>query len=231
MLPFWQRLRLFLLSPMAVMTSTYVLTGFGSGILYPYFGLFFVQHLGANSAFFGIMSGSSNALLAFATLLTPWMVMRIDRLKTIVLTSSLSLPFILCMGIVPILLPVTILYLLFQVLWNMANGILELFSMEIVPPKLQGRANSIYQVAFQGTSAAATPLGGLLIAHLGYTPVFWITTVLFLLAEILLWWRFAGKRFVIPEVSTEATKDGQDEDERVIDSSEHTEMEPNAQLR
>jgi MFS family permease len=130
------------------------------------------------------------------------------------------------MGIVPILLPVTILYLLFQVLWNMANGILELFSMEIVPPKLQGRANSIYQVAFQGTSAAATPLGGLLIAHLGYTPVFWITTVLFLLAEILLWWRFAGKRFVIPEASLRAIEEGgQQEDEKVVTSSEDAERE------
>src|SRR5439155_35930 len=109
----WQQLRLFLLSPLVIMAGAYVLMAFGTGMLLPYIGLFFVEHLGANSALFGIISGSSNAILALATLLAPWLVMRIGRLKTIVFTSLLSLPVMLCIGIFPLLLLAAILYPLF----------------------------------------------------------------------------------------------------------------------
>jgi MFS family permease len=237
-LSFWSRLRRQLVgaaaclvgaaacpSPLIIMTGAYVLGGLGSGILFPYVGLFFVEHLRASSALFGIISGSSNAILAFATLLAPWMVMRIGRLKTIVFTSLLALPVLLCIGIFPLLLLAAILYPLFQVLWNMANGIVQLLGMEVVPQKLQGRANSSYQVAGQIALAAATPIGGLLISRLGYTPVFLITAVLFLLTQVLMWWRFAGKHFVTPEASPGATEGGQEGDEKVMTSSEDAERE------
>ena len=224
-LSFWSRLRLFLLSPLVIMGIHMVLIGFGTGIVTPYFGLFFVQHLGANSALFGTIDGSSNAILAFATLLAPLMVMRIGRLKTIVFTSLLSIPVILVFGSLPLLLLATILYPLFQVLWNMTNGIVQLFGMEVVPAKLQGRANSSYQIEFQVASAVATPIGGLLIDRLGYTPVFWMTAGFFFLPVLLIWWRFSSKRFVLPKASSTAMEEGQREERKVTISSEDTERE------
>ncbi len=225
-LSFWQRLCLYLVgaaacpSPLAIMTGVYVLSGLGAGIIYPYFGLFFVEHLGANSALFGIISGFSSTALAFATLLAPWMAMRIGSLKTIIFTGFLAIPVLICIGIFPILLLASITYPLFHVFWNMANGILQLFGMEVVPPKLQGRANSSYQVALRAATAAATPIGGLLISRLGYASVFWIAAVLFLLSQVLVWWRFADKRFVTPETGPGATEDGQKEDKKATTSGE-----------
>jgi MFS family permease len=263
-LSFWSRLRRYLFNPLTIMTGAYVLGGFGNGLLFPYIGLFFVEHLGANSALFGIISGSSSAILALAVLLAPWLAIRIGNLKTIVFTSLLALPVLLCISISPFLLLAIILYPLFQALWNMANGIVQLFGMEVIPQKLQGRANSSYQVASQIALAAGTPIGGLLIKHLDYTPVFWITATLFLLTQVIMWWRFAGKDFVTPEPSLVqypitdrrneenltplpaspdgdypnrtipnrssgfalgTTEGGQEEDEKVMTSSEDTEQE------
>jgi MFS family permease len=211
-LSFWSRLRRFPLSPLGIMTGSYALTGIGNGLLLPYVGLFFVEHLGANSALFGLVRGSSDAVLAFGTLLAPLMVMRIGRLNTIVVTSLLALPVLLSAGIFPLLLLAALLYPLFLVLWNMPNGILQLFGMEVVPAKLQGRANSSYLIAAQVASTAATPIGGLLISRLGYTSVFLITTGLYFLSTVLIWWRFAGKRFRAPQACVEPTEDGQKED-------------------
>jgi hypothetical protein len=56
-----------------------------------------------------------------------------------------------------------VLYPLFVVLWNMSNGILQLFGMEVVPAKLQGRANSSYLVALQVAATVTTPIGGFLM--------------------------------------------------------------------
>ncbi len=196
---FWQRLRIFLLSPLTIMTGAHVLLGLGGGMLFPYIGLFFVEHLGANSALFGIVDGSARAVTAAATLLAPLIAMSIGRLKTIVLFGLLSIPVIIFISVSPILLIAAVLYPLYRVLWNMSDGIVQVFGMEIVPPERRGLANSSYQVALQVAMAIAAPIGGFLISRLGYTRVFWITAVLFLLFLLLIWWRFGGKYFVTPE--------------------------------
>jgi MFS family permease len=209
---FGQRLRRFLFSPLVIMAAATFLAALGTGLFYPYMGLYFVEHLGANSALFGLVSGASSAILAFAVLLSPWMVMRMGRLKTIVVTNFLALPALIVMIILPLLPLVVLLYPLFWVLWNMTDGIQQLFSMEVVPPKLHGRANSSYQIAGQVASIVATLIGGFLLSRIGYTPVFWITTVLYFLTTVLLWWGFSGKRFASP-ISSES--EGQEEEEKM----------------
>jgi MFS family permease len=204
---FGQRLRQALFSPLFIMAASLFLVGLGTGILFPYMGIFFVVRLGANSALFGLVSGASSALLAVAMLLAPWLVIHMGRLKTIVITHLLALPALIFMSIFSLLWLAVLLYPLFLAIWRMTNGIVQLFGMEVVPPKLQGRANSSYQVASLVTLVVATPIGGLLLKHLGYTPVFWMTTVLYFLSTVLLWWRFSGKRFATP-MSSEATREG-----------------------
>jgi MFS family permease len=198
-LSFWLRMRSHLSSPLAVLMGVNLLLGLGAGIITPYFGLFFVQQLGGTSAQFGIVDGAARVLNAVATLLAPWIVMRIGRVATILLPRLLSLPVWLSICLFPLLPLVVILYPLRQVLSTMANGILQVFSMEVLSPERLGVANSGYQGASQVAVAISAPIGGLLIRDLGYTPVFLTTAVCYLLAMALFWLRFGGKRFVTPE--------------------------------
>jgi MFS family permease len=190
----WQNVRIVLLSPLVIMIGVNILVGFGAGMLLPYFSLFFVQHLGATSALFGIIDGAANALNAVGTLSAPWIAMRFGRVATILLPRLLGIPIMLCIGLSTFLPLAAILYPLRQGLTDMPNGILQIFSMEVVPPQHRGLANSSYQSANQIAWAAATPIGGMIISRLGYTPVFLITAVLYFLALALIWWRFGGKR-------------------------------------
>jgi MFS family permease len=193
-LAFWRRLHTFLLSPLATMIGVNILIGFGAGMLLPYFSLFFVQHLGATSALFGVIDGAANILNAVGTLLAPLIAMRFGRVATILLPRLLAVPVMLCIGISTLLPLAAILYPLRQGLTDMPNGILQVFSMEVVPPQQRGLANSSYQSANQVAWAAATPIGGIIISHLGYTPVFLLTAIFYLLALALIWWRFGDKR-------------------------------------
>lgn len=182
--------RAVVMSPLVMMTLFWTLLGMGAGLLLPYFNLYFVQHLGASSAFFGFIDGCSNALNALCTLLAPLLMVRIGRMRTLLLTRLASLPVMLAIGLTSWLPLAAFLYPLRQCLMDMSAGILQVFSMEVIERPRRGVANSSYQAAFQGSQAITTPLGGLLIVHAGYSIVFVITALFYLLALVVLWGRF-----------------------------------------
>jgi predicted MFS family arabinose efflux permease len=169
-----------------------ILLGMGAGLLIPYFNLYFVQHLGASSALFGLIDGCANALNALLTLLAPLLALRTSRINILVFTRLLSLPIMLIIGLTGWLPLAAALYPIRQGLMDMSAGILQVFSMEVVGEQHRGMANSSYQAAYQAANGLATPIGGLIITHLGYTPVFILAAILYMAALALLWKRFGN---------------------------------------
>ena len=86
-----------------------------------------------------------------------------------------------------------VLYPVRQGLMDMSQGILQVFSMEAVSQQHRGLANSSYQAAFLVASACGAPIGGLIIAHQGYAPVFICAAILYFLALVVIWLRFGPK--------------------------------------
>lgn len=182
--------RTILFSPMGVMVAVQLLVGMGAGLFIPYFNIYFVQHLGASSALFGAIDGGANALNAILVLVAPWLARRIGKVNTMTLTRLASVPLLLIVGLTNVLPLAAVLYLFRQGFMDMSAGLLQVFSMEVVPKQHRGLANSSYQATFQVAWAITTPLGGLIIVHLGYPPIFLIAACLYLLAIVALWGRF-----------------------------------------
>ena len=162
----------------------------GAGLFIPYFNVYFVQHLGASPALFGLIDGGANGINALLTLVAPLVAMRVGKINTVVFTRLLSIPLLLIIGFTSVLPLAALIYLFRQGTMDMAVGVFQVYSMEAVPEQRRGVANSGYQAAMQVSWAATTPLGGLLIARVGYTPVFISGAVFYLLAIALLWLRF-----------------------------------------
>ena len=175
---------------LVVLTLAYTLFGLGAGMFLPYLNVYFVKQLGASSALFGGIDASANLLNALLTLVAPWCVMRFGMLTTLLLPRLLSIPVMLLMGLTPFLPLAAVLYPCRQGLMDMNAGILQVFSMEQVPERHRGLANSSYQAFNQVAVAIGAPIGGLLIERGGYAPVFIIAAVLYLLALLVLWLRF-----------------------------------------
>src|SRR5437764_9120911 len=184
------RLRTLLYSPLFVLVLVQVLIGFGAGLFIPYFNVYFVKYLGASSALFGLIDGGANAINALLTLLAPWLAMRIGKINTITFTRIFSIPLLLTIGLTNLLPLAAALYLFRQGTMDMAVGIFQVFSMEAISEQHRGLANSTYQATYQAAWAVTAPLGGLIIAHFGYKPVFMLGAVLYVLAIALLWSRF-----------------------------------------
>ncbi|HEY4035413.1 MAG TPA: MFS transporter [Ktedonobacteraceae bacterium] len=177
-------------SPLFALVMIQALIGLGAGLFIPYFNIYFVKHLGASSALFGVIDGCANLLNALLALLAPWLVLRIGKVRTILFPRLLSLPIMLIIGLTSFLPLAAVLYPMRQGLMDMSQGILQVFSMEAVPQQRRGLANSSYQAASQVASACSAPIGGLIIAHQGYVVVFVCATILYSLALAAIWLRF-----------------------------------------
>lgn len=182
--------RAFLRTPFFALVLVQILTGMGAGLLVPYFNLFFVRHLHASSALFGLLDGSANGLNALTTLLAPWLARRLGRANSVAFTRLCSLPLLLTIGFTNSLSVAAILYPLRQGTMDMSQGILQVFSMEAVPEQHRGLANSAYQATNQVSWAMTSSLGGLIIVHFGYSPLFVVTGMCYFATIVLMWGRF-----------------------------------------
>ena len=185
--------RVVIASPIFLLTLVQVLIGAGAGLFVPYANLFFVQHLGASSAFFGLIDGGTTTLTALMTLVAPLLAVRIGRVNSIVLTQLASIPLLVSLGLTSLLPFVVLFYLTRQPLMDMSMGILQVFSMEEAPRHYRGLANSSYQAGFQVANAITASLGGFIIVQFGYPPLFIGAAICYLLAITTLWGRFGRK--------------------------------------
>ena len=195
--------RIIIRSPIFLLTLVEVLIGGGAGLFVPYANLFFVQHLGASSAFFGLVDGATTTITALMTLVAPLLAARIGRLNGIVLTELASIPLLIALGLTPLVPLVAIFYLCRQPLMDMSNGVLQVFSMEAAPRQFRGIANSSYQAGFQVANAITATLGGFIITQFGYSPLFIGAAVCYVLAIGTLWGRFGRGYDPLPTSKTE----------------------------
>jgi MFS family permease len=187
-------LRLLLFSPFFVLVLIQVLTGLGAGLIIPYFNLFFVFHLKASPALFGVLDGAANGLMALTTLFAPWLARRLGRVNSIILTRLCSLPLLLAIGFTSSLSLAAVLYPLREGVMDMSQGVLQVFSMEEVPEERRGLANSAYQAVYQIAWAITSSLAGLVIVAFGYSPLFVGAAICYLATIVLLWARFGGRK-------------------------------------
>ena len=196
-------INIFLRSAFFFLVLVYVLTGFGAGLFIPYFNIYFVQHLNASPALFGLIDGGANAITALLTLTAPRLAKRLGKINAITLTRLASIPLLLTIGLTSILPLAAFFYLFRQGTMDMSAGILQVFSMESVTEKHRGLANSSYQSAFQVPWALAAPIGGLIIVHFGYTPIFILGAIFYMLTIIILWIRFGSRKLAESDEATQ----------------------------
>ncbi len=198
----------FLQSAFFFLVLVYILTGFGAGLFIPYFNIYFVQHLNASPALFGLIDGGANAITALFTLIAPHLANRFGKINAITLTRLANIPLLLIIGLTSILPLAAFMYLFRQGTMDMSAGILQVFSMESVTEKHRGLANSSYQAAFQVPWAVAAPIGGLIIVHSGYTLIFLLGAFFYILTIVILWARFGSRKPVGLEKLAEIKETG-----------------------
>jgi MFS family permease len=145
-----------------------VIIGFGAGLSIPYLNLYFTDRFHASTVVVGNLFAMSNVVLTVGVLLAPWLVRRAGLLRTIGVTVGGSLVFLVIMAFTHNIIIAALAFWMRAGLMMCSTPVTDKFCLELVPPDKRSVAHNIFQMAWTGSWAVSTALGGWLIQKTGF---------------------------------------------------------------
>ena len=176
------------------LTLPNLLIGTGAALLIPYLNVFFVERFGLPDQQLGVLFSLSALVTGVASATAP----RLERylggkIRAVVFTQAASILFLLLIGFSPLLWVVTISFLLRGALMNLAVPLYDAFAMEQTSEAEQGTVYSVLELGWQLGWTVGPYISGVVQAAYGFSPLFIATSLLYVLA-ILIVWTFFGKQ-------------------------------------
>ncbi len=119
-------------------------------------------------------------------LLAPVIAERVGKIKTVVFSQLISIPFLLIMGITHNLTLAVIAFFIRASLMNMGQPLFTNYAMERIKHEEQAFTNALLVIAWTAGWGVSASVGGMLIERYSYAVPFFATSALYLLSTILI---------------------------------------------
>jgi MFS family permease len=169
-----------------------VIIGMGSGMVVPYFNVYFTKIVHASVFATGLVFAVASLFMVAGFVSIPWLSARIGRTKSAVITQVASLPFLLLMAITGNFLIASSAYVMRMLLMNMAMPATTSLQMEIIKPEERGYAVGLMSTGQSLAIATSTYVSGILMAGGNFSLPFFITCCSYVVAAILLYYYFGN---------------------------------------
>jgi MFS family permease len=170
--------------PLLKLVISPALTSIGAALLIPYLNLFFKQRFSVADTQLGLIFAGLGLTTALAALAGPALSARLGKIRAIVLTQALALPFLALMGVTPLLGVAVGASLVRSALFNMGTPLYDAFAMErtdeAARPAVIGLINGAYSIGYIFAPLVSTQIQ----AAYGFTPLFLITLICYTLAVL-----------------------------------------------
>ena len=137
--------------------------GFGAGFIIPIVGTWFKLRFGVGDAYTGPVLAVSSILIGLAAFASPRLARRYGQMDSILITTGSSMVFMLSMAFLPDVNVAALFYIVRTGLMNMANPLLDSFSMSIFPPEQRGLVSAVTNTVFRLPNSGSTLIGGYLL--------------------------------------------------------------------
>jgi MFS family permease len=197
-------------------TSSIASIGLGAGMIVMFFNLFFTHEFPINSQLLGIIFGVNTIILSAGNFLAPALADRIGKVRTVVLTEALSIPFLLTLAYADTLQLAVLGYIARNVLMNMSGPVSNAFFMEGLTKEERATAVGVVRSADSFVRAIAANIGGWLLALGLYRVPYVLVSGLYVLGISIFFGFFRSKEhelLMMKEVSLSL----EEEPERTID--------------
>jgi len=171
-------------------TITSLTFGVASGMIVPYFNVYFTRALHVGVLDVGLASAVAGAVMILGFVTTPYLTSRIGKVRSAVVTKIFSAPFLMLMALTESFIVAAAAYVAYMFFINMAGPATTSFQMEQIKPKEQGFAVGMMMTGNYVAVSASTYLSGLLIAKGNYIVPFLVTCVAYVVTAFLLYHYF-----------------------------------------
>ena len=177
-------------APLLKLAISPALISIGAALLIPYLNLFFKQRFTVTDAQLGLIFAGLGLATALAALAGPALSARLGKIRAIVLTQALALPFLALMGATPLLGVAVVAAFTRSALFNMGTPLYDAFAMErtdeAARPAVIGVLNGAYSIGYLFAPLLSTQIQ----ATYGFTPLFVTTLICYALAVLAKYWFF-----------------------------------------
>jgi MFS family permease len=169
-----------------------IIIGVGAGLIVPFFNIFFVIQFDMSMKLVGVIFALGNIATGIATFLAASVASRFGKVRSIVITQILSLPFLLMIAYSNRIPLVTMGFIARSALMNMGGPIASAFMMEQVREEERATINGIVSAGWHGSWAMSNIIAGALMDRGLYHIPFLITCCLYGISSGLYYHFFAS---------------------------------------
>lgn len=174
------------------------LLGLGAGMVLPLMNVYFQEGLGTSELEIGATFSAGQGLLVIAAFLAPLLAAWLGKVRSVVVTQFVSVPFIVLLAFAPeagnvmgsVLAVAGLAYILRVSTMNMAGPVRSAFAMEILDPGERGTQVGVENAASLGLSGAASFIGASLMDTGDFRTPFLIMAAMYLISTALFWYFF-----------------------------------------
>lgn len=163
-----------------------LVVGIGAGLSIPFLNLYFKDVFLVPTHLIGIFYSTQHVLMIAGLLLAPVIAERIGKIRTVVVSQAISIPFLIILGVSHNLTLAVVAFLIRAAMMNMAQPLFTNFAMEKVRREEQPFTNALLVIAWTSGWGISASIGGHLIENFSYTISFLLTSVLYLISTILI---------------------------------------------
>ena len=193
----------------AIVLLPSLIIGLGAGLMQPFMNVYFRNVYLKPDAAIGIVFALGGLAMAVGQFAGPPLADRYGKIRTVMLTQALSIPFLITLGLGAWLVPAGlarpevffyfagVAYIFRLALMNLSNPVYQTFVLERVPEQAQALSVSLTNLVFQvGWFIMPQISGQLQVNHgpSGFAYVFAGVTVLYITAIFVEKWFFGGER-------------------------------------
>lgn len=198
----------------AIVLLPSLIIGLGAGLMQPFMNVYFRNVYQKPDAAIGIVFALGGLAMAVGQFAGPPLADRLGKIRTVMLTQALSIPFLITLGLGAWLVPAGLMeptaffviaggaYIFRLALMNLSNPVYQTFVLERVPEQAQALSVSLTNLVFQvGWFIMPQISGRLQVNHgpSGFAYVFAGVTVLYVTAILVEKWFFGGEGKMSPE--------------------------------
>jgi MFS family permease len=177
-----------------------LIVSIGAGLFVPFMNVFFrVVHHMPDTAVGSLMAWGSLAM-GVGLLLAPPLADRLGKLRLVVVTQGLSIPFMIFLGFSPIFWVSAFAFYVRMALMNMSSPIYQNFVLEQVDADDRATVASLHSMVWSFGRSFSPSVSGSLQVSYGFDPPFMIAIGLYAVAIFLYWLFWLRKKPKTPTI-------------------------------